>query len=220
MAKLALLSTTMDGEQQTLITNLVLAQDSSALRGGQGWGHGKCGESEFRYLTVIGLHNVIFPKLHSLKIPSKQKLFEDLECRCKVTPIMDDDILIDGVAGFIHRRYQGFQLDFSQYITLVEQSYIAQTSNDKELKWFVPASAYTYYMVILLWKRILQTTSHRGNSNFENLSRALPHKLPVPKEVRLYLDSIGGGVDPEGLEWRFNFTPELTYHEFFGAWGS
>lgn len=135
-------------------------------------------------------------------------------------PMMDDDLLIDGVRGFIQRRYEDFQLDFSQYITLIEESYTAQIAKDQRLGKFIPASAYTYYMIILLWRRILQVTPYRGNSHFENLSKALPQKLPVPKEIKLYLDSIGSVVDSEGLKWRFNFTPELTSDEFYDACGS
>lgn len=140
----------------------------------------------------------------------------------KDDPAADSAIMIDGIAGFVEKtKNQLFQLDLSQYITLVTESYIAQTTCDRGLAKFVSASAYQYYMVILLWRRLFQLTSaRRGDSCFDELSRALPHSLPVPKDIKIYLDSLGNIKDGEGQDWVFDFIADFSDIKVFGISGS
>lgn len=140
----------------------------------------------------------------------------------KNDPMMDSDLVIQGVSGFVERKKSAeFSLDYSQYLTLIEESYTAQTTCDRGLAKFVPQSAYAYYMIIALWRRLYQITSRRwGINTYDEIERAIP-EMHVPKEIKLYLDGLGNITDHEMKTWHLHFKEELFVDQaHYGAQGS
>lgn len=118
----------------------------------------------------------------------------------KNDPMLKESILVEGLSGMIPvRKTREFHLDYSQYITLVRETYIVMTKADRGLAKFVSLSLFEYYCVILLWKRLSYVETSRGDGvlEYERLKRALPPNLAIPEEIGIYLDGIGNVIDAE-----------------------
>lgn len=140
----------------------------------------------------------------------------------KNDPLMDSCLTLPGVSGFVEKKRDSeFELDFSQYMTLVEEAYISQITCDRGLTKFVPQSAFVYYMVLALWKRLYQIVSHRfGIDTYEKINGVIP-EMYVTKEIKLYLDGIGNITDAGMKTWYFRISQELFVDQpHYGAQGS
>lgn len=63
--------------------------------------------------------------------------------------------LVEDAKGYaVIPQLRRFQMDFSLYITLAEESYKQITSADKGFRKEVPESVYMYYCIVILWRRL------------------------------------------------------------------
>lgn len=126
-------------------------------------------------------------------------------------PLLSDAILVDGISGAVEcAKDRNFELDFSQFIQIVKSSYQVMTRLDRGLQKFLSLSAYQYYCIVLLWKRIKFVMTERGEG--VNEYAALEMKLPsmsIPDEIGYYLDGIGNIKDYNGLNYFLSLQDNL-----------
>jgi len=122
----------------------------------------------------------------------------------KNDPIQNNDILIDGIKGFVElRKDTKFSIDFSGFASLVDSSYKAMITCDRGLAKFISANMFKYYMTLALWRRIYQITSPReGSTAYDQLTGAIGD-IVIPDDIQTYLDGIGDITDAEGQTWQF-----------------
>jgi len=142
----------------------------------------------------------------------------------KNDPLINSLIIVPGISGFIERvQSRKFQLDFTQYLELLETSYDAQQSFDRGIRKYLSFSQFQYYCVILLSKSLWSILSSRGiyTLEYQRLDSLLSFDLPVPDDVNLYLMGVGDISDSNAREFELELQAELNHvDEWFGAQGS
>ena len=113
------------------------------------------------------------------------------------------DILIEGISGFVEEKmFTKFKLDYSGFMTLVKASYIAQVTTDRVLAKFVSESMFTYYCVLVFWRRIFQIDCEStGGTELKKLSQVLG-EVSLPTDIQFYLDGLGNITDSESQTWK------------------
>jgi len=139
-------------------------------------------------------------------------------------PLINSLMLVPGINGFIEKvQNRRFQLDFTQYMSLIETSYKAQCAEDRGMMKFMSESMFRYYCVILLWKRIWSILSSRGiyTLEYQRTESLLSFDLPVPDDINLYLMGIGDISDSNSREFQIELQEQLSViDEWFGSQGS
>lgn len=135
--------------------------------------------------------------------------------------LLSDAILVDGISvGVANERDRHFQLDYAQYIQLINSSYRVMTRQDRALQKHLSLSQYTYYCVILLWKRLKYVLTARGTgvNEYEALRRKLP-PMVIPEEIGYYLDGIGNIIDYNDRRFYLSLQSQLSVVDVLGVPG-
>lgn len=130
----------------------------------------------------------------------------------KDDPHMHQSLVIHGVAGLVEANCKReFQLDFSQYIELIRASYETLCAFD-EFANYLSFGTFQYFCVVLLWKRLYFILSKRGLKVSEThaLDKILNFELPVPKDIKIYLEGVGDLKDDFGNEYHLSLQGVLS----------
>ncbi len=125
-------------------------------------------------------------------------------------PMMTDAVLLEGIAGLQAATHpRTFKNDYSQFSEIVRASYVAQIGVDRGLKKYISFGMYQYYCTILFWIRLYTVQQKRGKHvhDIERLRLMIPDDMPVPLDVKTYLDGIGNITDANDREF------DLEIHE-------
>lgn len=106
------------------------------------------------------------------------------------------------------QRYNYINVDFSGFVTLVEESYRNLTAVDERLTHQITFGTYLHVMTGNLWLRILDLAIQGAT----NLPFEFSHMLDVmggatnqiPQEIHEYLRNLGSYTDGFGDQWRIN----------------
>lgn len=138
--------------------------------------------------------------------------------------LKDKSILLEGLT-MAPREPRSYHLDATQYMALIEESYIFQSESDKRFKNSISLSMYNYYCTILLWRRIYHVLSINDEVDsvdvFE-LNQIMPH-MTIPTEVGKYLGGLGNIEDPSGALFHLKLYMDLSdtmYHGLHSTFGA
>lgn len=118
----------------------------------------------------------------------------------KKDPLADDDFLKLDIPPLVSvRKQRKHQIDFTQYINLINSTYQAMKLQHSAFSQSVSKSLWTYYCISLLWRR-LKLVTERSSPNNDDVKRIdeLIGKWEIPDEIGLYLDGIGDFTDVDG----------------------
>jgi hypothetical protein len=139
--------------------------------------------------------------------------------------LKDKSVLVEGYS-LLPRKQTSFFDDYSHYLQIIASSYTVISKENKPFRENISISMYTYYCVVLLWRRLLQVLSSRSDSvdeaEFIAFSNAFP-RIVIPVEINEYLNGIGHIKDVTGAQRYLGILTDLTddvfNEKFRGSYG-
>lgn len=150
----------------------------------------------------------------------KPKALATKTTHLKNDPLLSSSVVVEGLTAVAPSQSHRFELDVSQYFTLVRQLY-TYLVRDKNIKTRVSLSMFEYYAEVLLWDRVLYVTGERSGdrSASSHFCRSIPAELAVPEELGRYLDSIGNILDLSDREFFLSLRAGLNHDPIHGLAG-